>query len=149
MNCIDCVHFWVCKDCSESCGCGQFLDEKTIQKIRHAEWITDTITYSVRPSTIYVRKMCTGCCHKICHDAFEVDEWEKYKKDNWNPETSRYCPNCGAKMDLRELYEQYKLDWCEARGYILDDIDESVGINGECYACFDEWYKNEYLEAWG
>ena len=50
---------------------------------------------------------------------------------------------------LNELYEEYKRCWCAVRGYGLWGIDESVGINGECYACFDEWYNNEYREAGG
>ena len=45
-----------------------------------------------------------------------------------------------------KLYEQYKLEWCKARGYKLEDMDEEVGINGECYACFDEWYHNEFAK---
>ena len=52
-------------------------------------------------------------------------------------------------VNLRELYEQYKRDWCDARGYKLEDMDEEIGINGECYACFDEWYNNEYREIGG
>lgn len=52
-------------------------------------------------------------------------------------------------MSLYELYEKYKRDWCEARGYKLEDVDEHVGINGECYACFYEWYDNEYQEMKG
>lgn len=43
-----------------------------------------------------------------------------------------------------ELYEAYKREWCESRGYDPEGMDETVGINGECYACFDEWYVNEY-----
>ena len=50
------------------------------------------------------------------------------------------------KEALTELYEEYKRSWCECRGYKLEDMDAEVGINGECYACFDEWYKNEYTE---
>lgn len=50
---------------------------------------------------------------------------------------------------LKELYEEYKQEWCETRGYILAEIDETVGINGECYVCFDEWYNNEYKENGG
>lgn len=50
---------------------------------------------------------------------------------------------------LKELYEEYKQEWCETRGYILAEIDETVGINGECYVCFDEWYSNEYKENGG
>lgn len=54
-----------------------------------------------------------------------------------------------AKPKMSALYEKYKRDWCEARGYILEDMDERYGINGECYACFNEWYYNEYLESKG
>lgn len=53
------------------------------------------------------------------------------------------------KEALTELYEEYKRDWCEARGYKLEDMDEEVGINGECYVCFNEWYDNEYKEMGG
>lgn len=52
-------------------------------------------------------------------------------------------------MSLYELYEKYKREWCEARGYKLEDVDEHVGINGECYASFYEWYDNEYQESKG
>lgn len=48
-----------------------------------------------------------------------------------------------------KLYEEYKREWCLARGYNLIEIDEAVGINGECYASFDEWYVNEYAELKG
>ena len=46
---------------------------------------------------------------------------------------------------IRNMYEQYKREWCAARGYKLEDMDEKTGINGECYASFDEWYLNDYL----
>lgn len=45
-----------------------------------------------------------------------------------------------------ELYETYKREWCESRGYDPEAMDESIGIDGECYACFDEWYANGYAE---
>lgn len=50
---------------------------------------------------------------------------------------------------LLHRYDLYKRSWCEARGHKLEDMDEETGINGECYACFDEWYKNEYQEMKG
>lgn len=56
------------------------------------------------------------------------------------------CQDCHR---YNKLYQQYKSDWCEARGYNLCDIDEEVGINGECYACFEEWYQNEYMGSRG
>lgn len=61
-----------------------------------------------------------------------------YGYDNTIEEASAVCQ-----------YEIYKRDWCDARGYRLEDMDEEVGINGECYACFDEWYNNEYAELRG
>ena len=48
-----------------------------------------------------------------------------------------------------EMYESYKRSWCDTRGYVLEDMNETVGINGECYASFDEWYVNEYMNLKG
>lgn len=48
-------------------------------------------------------------------------------------------------MELEEfLFEKYKEDWCKERGYTLSDIDEELGINGECFACYEEFLNNEY-----
>lgn len=64
-------------------------------------------------------------------------------------EHRRHCEHvkrqcCVKEEYLRGLYEKYKHDWCDARGYKLEEMDEEFGINGECYACFEEWYWNEY-----
>ena len=48
---------------------------------------------------------------------------------------------------LQTAYEKYKNDWCKIRGYKLADIDEEIGINGECYVCFDEFRTNEFQDA--
>jgi hypothetical protein len=48
-----------------------------------------------------------------------------------------------------KMYEFYKRSWCKDRGYDLEAMDEEVGINGECYACFDEWYSNEFARTKG
>lgn len=45
-----------------------------------------------------------------------------------------------------KMYESYKRSWCKARGYDIENMDEEVGIDGECYACFDEWYANEFAK---
>lgn len=50
-----------------------------------------------------------------------------------------------GRKSLLYHYTKYKREWCEARGYKLDEVDEEVGINGECYVCIDEWYNNEWL----
>ena len=71
---------------------------------------------------------------------------ENYKKGN--PDCDFFHEQYKIEA-LSELYEEYKQEWCETRGYILAEIDDSVGINGECYVCFDEWYNNEYKENGG
>ena len=152
MSCIDCFHFWACDSSRRGEGCAQFVDEDEIQYIRHASWVTDTVIFRTNPSTVYVHKRCSSCGHKISHTSFDVEEWEAYKKDHWNPETSKYCPKCGALMDADDPYAAYKKyirDWCHSRGYVIDEVDEETGINGECQACYDEWYTNEWAAKKG
>lgn len=48
---------------------------------------------------------------------------------------------------VKECYEKYKADWCSERGYKLADIDEEVGIHGECYACLEEFEEFEFQDA--
>lgn len=43
-----------------------------------------------------------------------------------------------------EAYEDYKQKWCKDHGYIYGTFNEEEGVNGECYASFDEWYECEY-----
>ena len=57
-----------------------------------------------------------------------------------------YCPDCTKDRLVKLLYESYKISWCNDRGYDIRDVDEETGINGECYASFDEWYDNEFQE---
>ena len=46
----------------------------------------------------------------------------------------------------RNLYDLYIEDWCNSRGYALQDVDPEYGINNECYVCFEEFCDNEYLD---
>jgi hypothetical protein len=50
------------------------------------------------------------------------------------------------ELSLHELHEKYKQHWCISRGYDVADVDEEVGINGECYACLGEFEKNEFQD---
>ena len=118
-----------------------------IDPVNHAEWIVDEHRYDSKE--IYIRHVCSNCGNLGYIKRFSIGAWEAYEKDHYKPKLDKFCGECGHKMDLREMYEQYKRDWCEARGYNLEDMDEEVGINGECYACFDEWYDNEYAEMRG
>jgi hypothetical protein len=46
---------------------------------------------------------------------------------------------------LDKAYEQYKEDWCEIRGYSLEDVDEESGFyGGDCYVSKDEFFNNEF-----
>lgn len=120
-----------------------------VYPVNHAEWVLKTRKLYSEPDQMFVEHTCSHCGHVGHRKILHVMLWEAGYKDTYNPELYKFCPECGYKMDLRKLYEQYKHQWCAARGYILDDVDEETGINGECYACFTEWYNNEYLAARG
>ena len=78
---------------------------------------------------------------------------DRYIQDADYNNFDEYIENALVKeygvVSPKVLYESYKREWCEARGYYLEDMDEEEGINGECYACFDEWYANEYAQLKG
>lgn len=43
----------------------------------------------------------------------------------------------------RLLYKIYKMQWCEEHHCNLEDVDEEIGVNGECYVSYDEFVDNE------
>ena len=47
----------------------------------------------------------------------------------------------------KQTYELYKKDWCDSRGYNLQDYDEELGFNGESFACFDEYRETEFQDS--
>ena len=121
-----------------------------VDPVKHAKWVLDVRPLISEPDSVFVEHVCSNCgqvdARKWTHNML----WNNPEyRDTYKPELSNYCRKCGRKMDLRELeelYEKYKHEWCEARGYILEVVEERGGINGECYVCFDEWYDNEYQE---
>ena len=49
--------------------------------------------------------------------------------------------------DVRELfYMLYQISWVTSRSYSMNDYDEELGFNGECWVCFDEFCQNELLD---
>ena len=52
----------------------------------------------------------------------------------------------GFKEILKNAYEKYVNDWCETRGYALETVDPEIGVNGECYACINEFEQNEFQD---
>lgn len=120
-----------------------------IDPVNHAEWIVKTASSYAAPNSFYVSNVCSHCGTLDHCDLVPIDLWESGYKNRYKPDLNPFCRKCGYKMDLRELYEQYKLRWCADRGYSLEEVDHEHGINGECYVCFTEWYNNEYLESRG
>lgn len=118
-----------------------------IDPVNHAEWVMTTRNMYTKPDKLLIWHNCSHCGQQERVDIIPIKMWELGYKNEYHPELSPFCRKCGYKMDLRELYEQYKLRWCADRGYSLEEVDHEHGINGECYACFTEWYNNEYMES--
>lgn len=119
-----------------------------VDPINHGEWV-QTIRHHSN-GDICITHNCSNCNKLGTINILKSDVWEHYMKDHYVPELSNYCPECGYKMDrrkLQELYKKYKFDWCYSRGYILEAVEAQGGINGECFASFDEWYQNEFMEG--
>lgn len=52
----------------------------------------------------------------------------------------------GSYTDFEKwAYEFYKLNWCELRGYNVNDATIN-GFNGECFASINEYLSNEFIE---
>lgn len=100
-NCIDCLHFEVCqydeqeqavinlkssyRDISKDIadGCIFFKNKADFVEVKHGRWAnTDESEY-----------MCTNCNEYFCIDIdmHPIDDCNMF-----------YCPNCGAKMDMKE-----------------------------------------------
>lgn len=47
---------------------------------------------------------------------------------------------------LRKFYGRYKWQWCKDRGCKPEDVDEGIGINGECFVCIEEFENNEFQD---
>lgn len=63
------------------------------EPVRHGEWVTDDLG----------RTHCSRCHKRLpyfhCYNDEPNSDWDE-EWDEEIPET-RYCPNCGAKMDLK------------------------------------------------
>ena len=105
-NCIDCVHFEVCqydeqeraeanlepsyRDLSKyiADGCKFFKNKSDFVEVKHGYW---HLLDECANEGVY----CSVCNKKV------------YKTDYANQKIkSSYCPNCGAKMDLKEGAEE-------------------------------------------
>ena len=50
-----------------------------------------------------------------------------------------------------DAYQLYKKDWCESRGYVLEDVERAYladeQYNGEMFATFEEFLANEFKDT--
>ena len=50
-----------------------------------------------------------------------------------------------------DAYQLYKKDWCESRGYVLEDVERAYladeQYNGEMFASFEEFLANEFKDT--
>ena len=91
MTCKDCLHGEECHVVNVSCGfrvhaeilCKNFKNKSDYAAVKHGEW---HLLYNCANEGVY----CSVCNKKV------------YKTDYANQKIkSPYCPNCGAKMDLK------------------------------------------------
>jgi len=47
---------------------------------------------------------------------------------------------------LHRAYSLYKLDWCQKRGYDLDDWNPEDGFHGASFVCMAEFEQSEFLD---
>ena len=85
IDCKNCLHDGVCymqEVCNDieqqlkDFGCDNFKDKADVVEVRHGYWISGWDT------------VCSVC--KIDVDVYDVERFN-------------YCPNCGAKMDGKEV----------------------------------------------
>ena len=50
-----------------------------------------------------------------------------------------------------DAYQLYKRDWCETRGYNLEDVERAYladeQYNGEMFSSFEEFLANEFKDT--
>ena len=66
------------------------LPTADVAEVRHGKWLQTTEPLGYRDVD------CVEC--SVCHDSWVVDEDFDFEtcEEYWN-----YCPNCGAKMDVK------------------------------------------------
>lgn len=70
------------------------------ETVKQAEWLMKTETFGCRPDKMFITHVCSHCGHPGRTNSIEVAAWEAYYKDYYNPELSKYCPDCGCEMTV-------------------------------------------------
>lgn len=45
-----------------------------------------------------------------------------------------------------KAYGLYQIDWCADHMASIQEYDFETGFGGECFACFDEFMRNEFQD---
>ena len=71
-----------------------------VETAKQAGWLMKTKTFGIKPDEIYITHVCSHCGALGKATRFEEAAWEAYHKDHYNPELSKYCPDCGCEMTV-------------------------------------------------
>ena len=85
-NCNECLHGDVCERFTDNVAiiCKRFKHDNDYAEVKHGEWEEVQQVGKNSRHIKYTTKKCSVCGY-----------WNGRRKTN-------YCPNCGAKMDLKE-----------------------------------------------
>ena len=86
------------------------LKAPKVDPVNHAEWVRTATPMVTQVNRTMIRYNCSHCGQSDASDIIPTDLWEADYKNTYKANLSPFCRRCGYKMDLRELYEQYKRD---------------------------------------
>lgn len=91
--CRDCFHYMACKSMLEASGLGDYVSSVS-NGDRCPDFVHAADVAPVRHGRWELSKNYVGYCScSLCSDCYVEPEW--VDRLHW-----RFCPNCGAKMDL-------------------------------------------------
>ena len=105
-TCKDCIHYPACKSCwcafwehqemTEEDRCKMFKNKADYAEVKHGQWVVEAYDDDNRMLIIpYIEHQHSEPFCSNCGKRALLNGAEDYV-------TTNYCPNCGAKMDLKE-----------------------------------------------
>lgn len=119
-----------------------------MRKRRKNYWCEVRNNYADEENTVYIDAWKTANEDEEGEVIAKVDQNGKVEYLNELAKTDQIAQEIIKETQFYQLAEKayglYIEDWCKVRGYNVSDVDEEFGINGECYACFEEFKEIEF-----